>query len=350
MIRNFLSKQRVAPFFAVASLAVAATIGHSASALAASSDGAVVIGVSQPFMSNSWQPAVLESARWAAEQLNAEGKKVRLEVVDANGNTQTQIQQINDLILKKVDVLLVNPSSSSALNGAIGRAIGAGIPTLVFADGPVTSTKPYELNFDEAAGQDAIVNYLAKRLNGKGNILNIRGTAGTGADSTQMRGFDEALKNYPDLKVVATVYGNWDESTTQSRVAAILPSLPKIDAIVTEGQEGYGASQAFMSAGRDVPLQVFGVIGSELNLWRSLHAKNGYTTIASTTDAGVGSLAVNVAYALAKGVKPPQVMIAPYITITQDQLGLKYAKIGDNESAYENYSYDWTEKNIINKK
>ncbi len=175
MRRKVLIMTRLAMLAAAATLAASSSLSHSASA----AGDTVVIGISQPFMSNSWQPAVIESARWAAQQLNDAGKKVTLKVVDANGNTQTQIQQINDLILLKVNVLLINPSSSSALNGAIDRAVRAHIPTLVFADGPVTSAKPYELNFDEVAGQEAIVNYLAKRLDRKGNILNIRGTAGT---------------------------------------------------------------------------------------------------------------------------------------------------------------------------
>jgi ribose transport system substrate-binding protein len=334
--------------FGVAALTLAGCSTSSSSGSSKAQNKNFVIGISQPFMSNSWQQALVASAKWAAKKLNADGKHVTLKVEDANNNSQTQAQQINDLILSGVDVLLVDPTSPTALNGAIGKAIAAGIPTVAFADGPVSSTAPYELEFNVTQGQKAITQYIATRLKGKGNILNVRGVAGAGSDPLWQKGEDEVLAKYPNLKVVSTVYGNWDESTSQSQVASVLPTLPKIDAIITQGQ-GYGPAQAFLAAGRAVPLEVFGTPGVDINLWKKLNAENGYTTIASTADAGIGSMAVNVAYALATGKKVPKSMTAPFITIKQPELTTKYANLNDNGSAYGNYDYAWTLKNVINK-
>lgn len=346
--RRFRLRPALAGVIAIA----VGTIGLSGCAATADPDGggdaskSITIGISQPFMTNAWQQTLVDSAEWAAEELKADGYDITLKVVDANGNPQTQIQQINDLVLSGVDVLLVNPSSASALDGAIEDAIAAGIPTVSFADGPVTSTEPYELEFDVAAGQEAIARATFDSIGGSGNVLNVRGAAGSGADPLWQSGVEKALADYPNINVVAEVYGDWDESTAQSRVAGIMSTLPEVDAVVTQGQMGYGVAQAFLAAGREVPMQVFGLPGIELNLWRQLYEESGFTTTASSADAGIGSIAVNVAVALYNGEDVPKKMVAPFLTITQDTLP-DFADLGDNDNAYKNYDYTWTEENIL---
>jgi ribose transport system substrate-binding protein len=307
----------------------------------------LVIGVSQPFMTNSWQQAVGTSAEWAADQFRSKGRNVELQIVDAGGNPQTQIQQINDLVLSGVDVLLVNPTSASALNGAIEDAIAQGTPTLTFADGPTTSDAPYdlEMNFGWAYGE--LARQTFDLIGGKGNVLNIRGTAGAGADDDVQNHLEQVFAEYPEIDVVAEVYGEWDESTTQSRVAAILPTLPEIDAIITQGQEGYGAAQAFLAAGREVPFQIWGLVGCELKMLKELTDAGGYDSYASTTDAGIGSVAVNMAVALADGLEVQKYNVLPLLVIEPDGLD-EWANLGDNDTAYQNHSYEWTVENIIN--
>lgn len=349
MIRRRSFRRLAIVAVAAGALALTGCASGGGAPTASGGNEKIVIGISQPFMTNAWQQALVASAKWAVKELKGQGKDVTLKVVDANSNAQTQAQQINDLVLSGVDVLLVNPSSSSALNGAIDQAVAAGIPTISFADGPVTTKKPYELEFNVSAGQEKIARTLFKEMNGKGNVLNIRGAEGSGADPLWQKGVDAALKDYPGIKIVSEVYGQWDESTTQSRVSSVMSTLPQIDGLLTQGQEGYGAAQAFLAANRPVPLQVWGTPGVELNLWRQLAAKGNYDTVASSADAGIGSIAVNAAVALHDGKKLPKSMTAPFLTITPDQLNTDYAKIGDNDSAYKNYSYSWTLKNIVNK-
>jgi ribose transport system substrate-binding protein len=309
----------------------------------------ITIGISQPFMTNAWQQALVVSAEDARDALNAAGYNIKLEILDANSNPQTQVQQINDLTLKGVDVLLVNPASVSALDGAIEAAIAAGVPTISFADGPVTSTEPIELEFDVAGGQEAIARQTFDLINGKGKVLNIRGGAGSGADPIWQSGVDAALADYPDIEIVAEVFGEWDESTTQQRVSGIMSTLPEVDAILTQGQMGYGAAQAFLAAGREVPLQIFGTPGVELKFWQQLNKDKGYVTKASSCDAGIGSIAVNVAVALLNGQDVPKRMNAPFITIEQTDLDQFIVDMEDAgvDSAFKNYDYQWTLENIL---
>ncbi len=68
---------------------------------------------------------------------------------------------------------------------------------------------------------------------------------------------------------MGTVYGKWDEATAQKAVAGILPSLPKIDAVVDQGGDGYGAIMAFKDAGRPIPMVMTGNRYDELAIGRS---------------------------------------------------------------------------------
>ncbi len=213
----------------------------------------------------------------------------------------------------------------------------------------MTSTSPNELEFRHSEGEEAQAKYIGERLHGKGNVLMIRGIAGTGGDNAFYQGALAGLKSYPKIKVAATVYGNWSPSDSQSAVAKILPTLPKIDAIINQGSgEEYGAIQAFQAAGKAAPLTVGGDEGSFLKWWAKEHKKSGYTTESATPNAGIGAAAVYVGYDLARGVKVPKSMNFPWLEITQKTLK-KYEKVSFNGVAYKIPTQAWVEANVIKK-
>lgn len=317
---------------------------------AAQAQDKVVIGLAMPFQGNGWQKGLLASAEWAVAELNAAGKNVELVVVDAAGDPQTQIQQLNNLTLQGVDYIIVENLSDTALNGAIDNAIDAGIPVLATAFGPVTNPRAGSLQFDFDELGAKLVGYLAERTGGKGKILNIRGLAGNAAEQAIQDAYVKALAPYPDMQIVSEVYGDWNQSVAQQRVSAILPTLPEVDIILSQGVAAFGAAQAFMAAGRDVPLQVYGLDGVDLNLLRELNVKSGYDSVAINTDPGIGSVAVNVAFAQISGVDVPQKLISPIPLIGLDDINTTYKDIADSDVVASKYSYDWTLENVIKAK
>ena len=331
---------------AMCTVVACASNSNSGSASAGSSSKSISIGFSQAFSSNSWQTANNASVATGIKDLKAQGKISSYKFLDANNSVNTQISQINDLILAHVNVILIDPTSSTALNGVIAKAMGAGIKVLVFSDGPVTSTKPYELEFPLKEYEVQSAQYIAQRLHGKGNVLDVRGVAGTGGDQTMQSGVLAGFQKYPGIKIVGTVYGGWDEATTESKVAQLLPSLPKIDAVIQQGGEGYGVAQAFQAAGRPVPLIVMGNRGEELRLWNQQHQKNGYTTLSITANPGIGASAVYAGYAIASGQQVPKNMIFPNLTITQGDLS-HYTDIPTGGVASLTYSQAWTQQHIL---
>lgn len=310
----------------------------------------IVIGWTRASIDNPWQVANTTSALDAINVLKSEHAISGYDFLNADNNVSTQISQIDDLILKHVSVILIDPTSASGLNGAIAKAKQAGIPVLVFSDGPVTSTLPYELEFAHEPGQAAESQYIAQRLHCKGNVIIVRGAAGTASDEAFYQGEIGPLKACNGgIKVVATVYGDWESSVTQSAIAQILPTLPSVQAVINEGAgEEYGAIQALTAAGRPAPLTVGANDGAFLSWWAKENKKNGYTTVSTTPDAGIGAAAVYVGYDIAKGEKVPKSMAFPWMLIQQSALA-KYASLPFDGEAYEVFSQQWTQQNVVDK-
>src|SRR6202008_4445462 len=136
-------------------------------------------------------------------------------------------------------------------NGAKKQASDAGIVVVSF-DGIVTQPRSWRvvLDFKDYGKQEVV--QLAKWVKG-GNLLEIRGLAGTSIDDAIHAGILEGVAAHPEFKIVGSVTGDWDQTTAQKAVATILPSLPDVVGVVDQGGDGYGAAQAFAAGGKPRP-------------------------------------------------------------------------------------------------
>ena len=307
----------------------------------------IVIGFSQSYTGNSYRKALDVAFNKEAAALEKEGRINSVKFEDANNSASTQESQISDLILEHVSVLLIDPASPTALNGVIAKAASAHIPVLVFNDGPVTSKVPYQLDFNNPLMDEVMAKYIAKRLHGSGNVLEIRGIAGTATDEGFHQGVLRGFKPFPHIHIVGSIYGNWTESVTESAVASAVSGLPKVNAIITQGGEGYGAIKAFQAAGRRVPLVVFGNRGYSLHWWWKEHAKNGYTSMSISANPGIGAAAAYVGWVIASGGKVPKNMTMPLLSITQAQLH-SYLSVPLTGIAIKVYPNTWYRTHLLN--
>ncbi len=142
-----------------------------------------------------------------AKLLEKQGQLASYKYVCANGSVATQESQIATLIIDHPSVIIIDPQSTTALNGVIARAHAAGIPVLDTESGPVTSPIPYELNEDNWADLYLAGQYIAQRLHGVGNVFEDRGEAGLTNETVFHYGLLAALKPYPKIHVVASCVG-----------------------------------------------------------------------------------------------------------------------------------------------
>jgi ribose transport system substrate-binding protein len=308
-----------------------------------SSAAGYTIGFSNSYGGNTYRQTMEALFKKLADQMVADGTLASYKMLQSNNNTATQIAQIESLILEGVDAIIVDPGSGSALNGAIEKADAAGIPVVIVNDGPVTTDKCYQINFDAAGMAKTAVDHLAEILGGKGDMIEIRGLAGVSFDEHFHNGVLEALKAYPDITIVGEVYGEWTESVAQQQVTSILPGLKNVDGVLGQGGDGYGAIQAFKAAGRELPVIIGGNRGNFLTWWSEEKAANGYETFSWAANPWSAASGLYVAIDLLKGVSVPREMIMPSLNITQDMVD-DFADLAPDEVAAKEYDHDWIVK------
>ncbi|MDF0601719.1 ABC transporter substrate-binding protein [Psychromarinibacter sp. C21-152] len=301
-----------------ASLAMATGMAHAESHMADTSD--MRIALSNNYAGNSWRQAMLQTWEETAEEAVAEGVVAAADAYTTSENQATeQAAQIQNLILQGYDAIVLNAASPTALNGAVKEACDAGV-TVVSFDGIVTEPCAWRIAVDFAAMGREEVDYLASRLPEGGNLLEIRGLAGVFVDDEISKGIHQGVEEHDQFEIVGSVHGDWAQDVAQKAVAGILPSLPEIVGVVTQGGDGYGAAQAFEAAGRPTPLIVLGNRQDELQWWAEQRDANGYETLSLSIAPGVASLAFWVSQQILAGEEVPKDLTVPFLKITQDTL------------------------------
>ncbi|MFZ7091999.1 ABC transporter substrate-binding protein [Primorskyibacter sp. 2E233] len=317
----------------------AAAIAMAASAVQADTSDKR-IALSNNYAGNSWRQAMLQSWEEVGSQAVKDGVVAAADAFTTSENQATeQAAQIQNMILQGYDAIVVNAASPTALNGAIKEACDAGV-TVVSFDGIVSEPCAWRIavDFKEMGRQQ--VEYLATRLPDGGNLLEIRGLAGVFVDDEISAGIHAGVEENPQFKIVGSVHGDWAQDVAQKAVAGVLPSLPDVVGVVTQGGDGYGAAQAFKAGGRDTPLIVLGNRQDEMQWWADQRDANGYETLSLSIAPGVASLAFWVAQQVLDGAEVPKDLTVPFLKVTQDTLDETLAGTPEGSVATTNYSLE----------
>src|SRR5580693_4124311 len=303
---------------ALALLAVLSLSSVAAPAMA--TPQAPVIALSNAYYGNTWRHQMVEAFEAAAKQAKSEGKIADYIVMNGDGSVAQQNSQLGELILKKVDVLLVDAASETAVNGVIEKACKAGI-IVISLDSIANAPCNYQLNFD-------FKGYKAQQA-------------------------EAVFKKNPNIKVVATVYGQATASVAQSAIANVLPSLPRVDAVLGQGgSDDVGISQAFTQYGGDyankMPIIEGGGGTDFVKWWAEENKKNGYQTVSMNTTPGIGGAALWLGVSLVEGAKAPKMLIMPVATVDASNLE-EFAKLPSGQIISPTYSLDWVKQNLLSK-
>lgn len=318
-------------------LAGSALIVASAMAVQADTSDAR-IALSNNYAGNSWRQAMLENWEKVGSQAVADGIVAEAPAFTTAENQATeQAAQIQNMILDGYDAIVINAASPTALNGAIREACDAGITVVTF-DGIATEPCAWRIAVDFHELGRMEVEFLADKLPEGGNLFEIRGLAGTSVDENISSGIADGVAQFPQFTLVGQVHGDWAQDVAQREVAGVLPSLPEIVGIVTQGGDGYGAAQAFAAAGRDTPLIIMGNRQDEMQWWAEQRDANGYETMSVSIAPGVSTLGFWVAQQILDGVDVPKELIVPLLVVTQDTLDDALAATPEGSVANVDYS------------
>ncbi len=207
--------------------------------------GKFTIGLSLSTLNNPFFVTLRNGAMEAAKEFG-----VDLIVLDAQDNPAKQLNDIEDLIEKKVDLIIVNPTDSDAVVSAVESANKANIPVITVDRTANGGKVLLHIASDNVAGGRMAAQIVAKALHGKGKVVELIGIPGTSAARDRGKGFEEGLKEYPGLVIVAKQVANFNRAEGLTVMENIIQAHPDIDAVFAQNDEmALGAVEALREAG-----------------------------------------------------------------------------------------------------
>ncbi len=226
-------------------LATAVAIGSGVGLARADGETIAVFTKNQtnPFFQN-----VRVGAENAARQL---GAKVIQYVPTKPDSIPEQMSQVEDVIVKKPDAIVFTPVDYKALIPSVEKMNAAGIPVVNVTDHMAGGTLVSYVGIDDYKVGLATGEALMKVLGGKGNVVIIEGVKGSLSNQDRTRGLTDAIKAYPNVKLLATQPGNFQRLNALQVMENMMQSFPQIDGVLAANDAmATGAIEALEAANR----------------------------------------------------------------------------------------------------
>ncbi|TCT09098.1 sugar ABC transporter substrate-binding protein [Paralcaligenes ureilyticus] len=178
------------------------------------------IYLSMSYIGNDWQAEAANMVK-AMAQTPALKDKVQLEVQVAGPNAQKQIQQINAMVQAGAQAIVVYPISPTALNQVIKNACSKGVKIFAY-DGEVTEPCAHNVTIDQKEAGTVTAQWLAKKLDGKGNVVMITGVPGTSVDKQRTEAAKAVFAKYPGIKIVGETPGMWSQAVARTELSKLI--------------------------------------------------------------------------------------------------------------------------------
>jgi len=209
--------------------------------------GGEKVGLIVSTLNNPFFVTLKEGAEAKATELGME-----LVVLDSQNDPAKELANMEDLLTQGVSVILINPTDSDAVVGAIAMANEKDIPVITLDRGANGGEVVTHIASDNVAGGVMAGEYIAELLGGSGNVVELEGIAGTSAARDRGQGFNDAIST-TDIEVVAKQVADFDRTKGLSVMENILQAQPEIDAVFAHNDEmALGALTAVEASGRDI--------------------------------------------------------------------------------------------------
>lgn len=256
------------------------------------------VGLSLSTLNNPFFVALRDGAQQAAQKAG-----VQLIVLDAQDRVDKQVSDIEDLIQRRVRVILINPTDSAAVVPAIQKANTAGIPVITVDRSAAGGKVAFHIASDNVAGGRMAAEYICQLLKNKGQVAELEGIPGTSAARDRGAGFNAYLKEKcPEVRVVARQTANFDRAQGLSVMENVLQAQRQIDAVFAHNDEmALGALQAIKARGLKIPVVGFDATPDAV---KAVDSCEMAATVAQQP-AEMGRLAVEKAVEIIKGSPIP---------------------------------------------
>ena len=216
----------------------------------------VLIGISQ-CCGGKWREKVNDEMRLAQYQY----KDVDLWFTTAANDGILQARQIDSMIAKKVDLIVVAPDNVNDVTPAIERAYNKGIPVILFDRKIKNSHYTAYIGGNNVEAGQVVARFLADKLKGEGTVVEITGLRDNSPVIERHRGFMEVMKKYPSIKVV-TLDSNWKIELAQELFGKYLDKGGRADGVFGHNDLcAIGAFEAAKARGLEKQMKIVGIDG-----------------------------------------------------------------------------------------
>ncbi len=311
----FRLKQTVRRLAGVAAAFLAVGVASTAGA-----EETVNLGVSIPTATHGFTGGIVYWANQAKKDLEQAHPGLKITIKTA-ANASEQANQLQDLAtVTKINSLVIFPFESASLTKPVAQVHGKGVYVTVVDRGLTdTSAQDAYISGDNTAFGKIPAEYLAKTLDGKGEIVVLRGIATT-LDNERVDAFNAVLKDHPDIKVLDAKYGNWNRDDAFKVMQDYLTRFKHIDAVwAADDDMAVGVLKAIDQAKRKDIKIVFGGAGAKGMIKTLLDGSNPLIQAnVSYSPHFIYDAIKLTAEARLKGEKLPATEIIPSVLITKE--------------------------------
>jgi ribose transport system substrate-binding protein len=283
-----------------------------------------VVALCNYSIGNSWRAQMEQEFVSECEELKGQGVVSDYYITNSNEDINKQISDMQDLITKKVDAIVITAASPTALAPVVEEATAAGIKVVSFDNIVETDAQVATVGIDEKEFGRINAEWLVEQLGGKGKIVVLNGIAGTACDATRWGGAEEVFNKYPDIEILATANASWDYAEGKAAAESMLSAYPEIDGVWSQGGAmTQGAIDAFIAADRKlVPMTSEGNNGA-IRAWIE-NRENGLSCIAPSNPTYTSAEALRVAIKALNGEEVPSKVVMDLEVVTEENVDSYY--------------------------
>ncbi|MBX3569740.1 MAG: ABC transporter substrate-binding protein [Rhizobiaceae bacterium] len=267
-------------------------------------DGPYTIGFSNAGLGDSWRVVMLHSLqKAAAEHKDQIGKLI---ITDAGHDDAKQVADMQDLISRGVDLLIVSANTQQALDPAVQQAMAQGIPVVMMDRRVASDDFVTFVTASDAMMGRLFAQWIAEKLDGKGNVIMLAGQAGSSPSENREKPAREVFAQYPGIKVLETVYSDWSPVKGKQVMQAMIAKYGKdINAVWSaHGLQTPGSIEAFIEAGYkdgEIPPHTSADVNGPLQM----AIKHKVPMLEVGYPPAMGGISVNVALQVLAGAPVP---------------------------------------------
>lgn len=309
----------LAAFTLVATLAACGSSDDDSST--SGGDESYTIGFDAYWLGNSWSQQLQAEFEAAVE----EHDDVLEDVIytQSDNDVQTQISNIESMMARDVDAIIITPISPSAVVPVIQRAEDAGIRVILAGNPAEEPAYTSMINVNDREFGRAGAEWLVEQLDGEGQIYALNGLAGNPTSDARFAGAQEVFDENPGIEIVADANADWDQATAKTSTANLLSAHPDVDGVWSQGGSmTLGAIEAFEAAGHDLVPMTGEDSNGLLKKWAELRedGDTGFDSIAVSKPTWLSAEALDIALQSLGGEDVEQDQIIEPPVITSDNL------------------------------